>query len=141
MGATRLATAAGVLLAVVAAEAAAPSAARAATNSPAMNVKRPTALVLTVAKGESGQPAQRRAVLTCQPAGGTHQKARNACTELAKVGGRFAELQLGGGMCTMQYDPVTVTANGLWKGRKVAYRHTFGNACTLATTTGPVFSL
>jgi hypothetical protein len=151
MGATRLVTAAGVLFAaVVAAQAAAPAAALAAdmnATGPALEVSpaalaiRPTALVLTVAKGESSQPAQRRAVLTCQPAGGTHRTARGACTELAKVGGRFAQLQLGGGMCTMQWDPVTVTASGLWKGRKVAYRHTFGNACALATTTGPDFSL
>ncbi|GAA2354593.1 hypothetical protein GCM10010170_046750 [Dactylosporangium salmoneum] len=100
-----------------------------------------TSLVLTVAKGESTRPVQRRAVLTCQPAGGSHRQARDACAQLAKVGGRFERLQLDGGACTMQYDPVTVTANGSWKGRKVAYRHTFGNACTLATTTGAVFSL
>jgi hypothetical protein len=98
-------------------------------------------MVLTVAKGESTKPVQRRASLTCQPAGGTHKQARGACTELARVGGRFDRLQLGGGVCTMQWDPVTVTATGRWKGRKVTYQHTFGNSCTLTTTTGPVFSL
>ena len=46
-----------------------------------------------------------------------------------------------GGLCTMQWDPVTVTATGRWKGRKVGYTHTFGNACTLAMTTGAVFGI
>jgi len=102
---------------------------------------KPTQLVLTVAKGESARPAQRRASLTCAPAGGTHKQARKACTELAKVGGNFDKLQLKGGLCTMQWDPVTVTATGRWKGKKVGYTHTFGNTCTLATTTGAVFGI
>ena len=109
--------------------------------APAQAATRPTTLTLTVAEGESTRPVQRRASLTCQPAGGSHRQARDACTELAKVGGNFDRLQLAGGVCTMQWDPVTVTASGRWKGRKVTYRHTFGNACTLSTTTGAVFSL
>ncbi|MFG2039198.1 SSI family serine proteinase inhibitor [Dactylosporangium sp. NPDC048998] len=156
MGATRLAAAATVLLAAVGAvEVAAPGAALAAdvrATRPPMTATTDAAmardgsatgtqLVLTVAKGDSSRPAQRRAVLTCQPAGGSHRQAYDACTELAKAGGKFDRLQLNGGVCTLQWDPVTVTATGRWKGRKVAYRHTFGNACTLSTTTGAVFSL
>ncbi|WP_052387707.1 subtilase-type protease inhibitor [Dactylosporangium aurantiacum] len=102
---------------------------------------KPTRLVLTVAKGESTTPVRRRASLTCRPAGGSHKLARDACSALAKVGGDFARLQVTGGACTMQYDPVTVTAVGLWKGKRVDYRKTYGNACSLSTTTGPVFSL
>ncbi|MFI5908985.1 SSI family serine proteinase inhibitor [Dactylosporangium sp. NPDC051541] len=138
MGVTRaIASAAVLLTAVGAAEAAVPGAAQAAG---AATNARTIRLVLTVAKGESTVPAQQRASLTCQPAGGSHKQARTACAELAKVGGRFDRLQLAGGACTMVYDPVTVTASGRWKGRKVAYQHTFGNACTLTTTTGAVFS-
>lgn len=103
---------------------------------------RSTKLVLTVAKGESVRPAQHRASLTCRPAGGTHKLARDACSALAKVGGNFGRLQQGTGVaCTMQYDPVTVTAVGRWKGKRVDYKKTYGNACSLSTTTGPVFSL
>ncbi|MET7392155.1 SSI family serine proteinase inhibitor [Dactylosporangium sp. NPDC005572] len=102
---------------------------------------KPTLLTLTVARDESTKPAQHRAFLTCSPAGGTHKQARDACAELAKVHGDFGRLQVAGGACTMQYDPVTVTAQGRWQGRKVAYRHTFGNSCTMSTATGPVFSL
>lgn len=102
---------------------------------------KPTRLVLTVAKGESITPVRRRASLTCRPAGGSHKQARDACSALAKVGGNFTRLQVTGGACTMQYDPVTVTAVGRWKGKRVDYRKTYGNACALSTTTGPVFSL
>jgi hypothetical protein len=139
-----LAAAAVLATAVGAASAATPGAAFAASESGATGAApnaRTIRLVLTVAKGESSTPVQRKVSLLCQPAGGTHQQARDACVQLAKVGGRFEKLQLGGGVCTMLWDPVTVTAGGWWKGRKVAYRHTFGNACTLNTTTGPVFSL
>ncbi|WP_433614782.1 SSI family serine proteinase inhibitor [Dactylosporangium sp. CA-139114] len=133
-----VASAAVLLAAVGAGEAAAPGSALAAPE--AQNAKT-IRLVLTVAKGESTKPAQRRASLTCQPAGGSHRQARTACQQLAKVGGRIDKLQSDGSMCIMLWDPVTVTANGTWKGRKVAYTHTFSNACTLGTTTGSVFSL
>lgn len=112
----------------------------AAAGASAAAVK-PTQLVLTVAKGESGKPATSRASLRCRPAGGSHKQARDACTALAKVGGDFARLTGEGGACTMQYDPVTVTAAGRWKGKRVNYKKTYGNACSLTTTTGPVFSL
>jgi hypothetical protein len=102
---------------------------------------KPTQLVLTVAKGEGAKPVQSRALLRCRPAGGTHKQARDACSALAKVGGNFARLTGEGGACTMQYDPVTVTAAGWWKGKRVNYKKTYGNACSLTTTTGPVFSL
>jgi hypothetical protein len=137
MGTTRVFTAAVTLLAALGA---APGVASAAEVR-GERFTPPIEMVLTVAKGEPTRPIQRRASLTCQPPGGTHRQARGACAELAKVGGRFDKLQLSGGMCTMQYDPVTVSATGRWKGRKVAYQHTFGNSCTLTTTTGPVFSL
>ncbi|GGM14165.1 subtilase-type protease inhibitor [Dactylosporangium sucinum] len=143
--ATTAATAALMAAAIVAVDA---GAAAAAAGGPAggrtwesATGPGPTLLTLTVAKGGSTKPVQRRALLTCSPAGGTHKQARSACAELAKVGGNFGKLQVSGGACTMQYDPVTVTAQGRWKGRKVDYVHTFGNACTLSTTTGAVFSL
>ena len=41
----------------------------------------------------------------------------------------------------MEYDPVTVTATGLWRGTPVRYRHTFSNTCVLHTETGPVFAM
>jgi len=99
-----------------------------------------TYLKLTVATGEQARPASHKATLTCDPAGGTHRRAREACATIAAVGGDFGALHVDGGACTMQYDPVTVTATGLWRGKPVRYRHTFGNACVLHLETGPVFA-
>lgn len=136
MGAGRLVATATMLVAAIATVETATAAA-----ATAASVK-PTRFVLTVAKGESTKPVQRRASLTCRPAGGSHKMARDACSALAKVGGDFGRLQQGAGVaCTMQYDPVTVTAVGRWKGKRVDYKKTYGNACSLSTTTGPVFSL
>jgi hypothetical protein len=100
-----------------------------------------TQLRLTYAKGEKARPAQRAVSLTCGPAGGTHQRAREACAAIGAVRGDLAALHVSDDMCTMQYDPVTVTATGRWKGRTVRYERTFGNACVLRVETGPVFSL
>jgi hypothetical protein len=136
MGAGRLVATATMLVAAIATVET--TTAAAAVAAPV----RPTRLVLTVAKGESTKPVQLRALLKCRPAGGTHKQARDACSALAKVGGDFTRLQQGAGVaCTMQYDPVTVTAVGRWKGKRIDYKKTYGNACSLSTTTGPVFSL
>jgi len=117
-------------------------AASAATTGPVTLLSAPkTYLKLTAALGERARPAQRTATLVCDPAGGTHQRAGEACAALAAVDGDFGALHVDGGACTMQYDPVTVTATGLWKGKPVRWRHTFGNSCVLHTETGPVFAL
>ena len=98
-----------------------------------------TRLVLTVAKGETPRPAAGRATLTCGPVGGSHQRAAAACGQLKRVKGDFAALRVTDAMCTMQYEPVTVTAKGDWKGKKVAFQRTYGNGCVLSTETGSVF--
>jgi hypothetical protein len=100
-----------------------------------------TQLRLTYAKGEKARPAQRTASLTCGPAGGSHQLAREACAAISSVRGDLGALHVSDDMCTMQYEPVTVTATGRWKGRTVRYQRTFGNSCVLRVETGPVFSL
>lgn len=97
-------------------------------------------LVLTVARGERSSPATRQATLTCGPAGGSHRDARKACAAIAAVGGRLDKLVPSQTMCTMQYDPVTVTAKGQWRGSALRYTHTFSNACVLGADTGPVFA-
>jgi hypothetical protein len=85
-------------------------------------------------------PAGKAAMLTCGPSGGTHPNAHWACTELTEADGDFDALSVEQGrMCTMLYDPVTVTANGSWRGRTIHYQKTFGNDCQLEGTTGAVF--
>src|SRR5262249_1348230 len=98
----------------------------------------PTRLTLTVA-GTSGAP--RSATLRSDPPGGTHRQAVAACAALSEVDGELAALRVSNGMCFMVYDPVVVTATGVWRGRQVRFRHTFGNSCTLRNNTGPVFRI
>ncbi|QPP05467.1 protease inhibitor protein [Streptomyces bathyalis] len=99
------------------------------------SVYAPSALVLTVGKGSDAATSvvQRAVVLNCAPtAGGSHPSAARACADVNAVGGRFQELLAAGtpGMCTRIWDPVVVTADGVWKGQRVSWQHTFGNSCT-----------
>uniref|UniRef100_Q7M0U8 Probable subtilase-type protease inhibitor n=1 Tax=Streptomyces cyaneus TaxID=1904 RepID=Q7M0U8_STRCN len=93
----------------------------------------PSALVLTVGEGESAAAAtpERAVTLTCAPRpSGTHPVAGSACAELRGVGGDVHALTATDGvMCTKQYDPVVVTVDGVWQGRRVSYERTFSNEC------------
>jgi Subtilisin inhibitor-like. len=104
----------------------------------------PNALVLTVAKGETARTATplRAVTLTCTPTpGGTHPAPEAACAELRAVDGRFSALRGDQDRaCIKIYDPLVVTAEGVWEGQRVRYERTFGNSCTLQTEAGPVFS-
>src|SRR6266516_1874366 len=84
-------------------------------------------LVLTISAGEKARPAQRRARLTCAPAGGTLKQAKAACALLKAAKGNPAAIKNDGSMCMMIYDPVTVTATGNWRSKPVRYTHTYGN--------------
>lgn len=97
----------------------------------------PSALVLTVAQGEDPLTAtvQRAVTLSCAPtAGGTHPAPEAACAELDAVGGQFTALARTSSdrMCTRQWNPVTITAHGVWHGKRVTFSTTYGNACELA---------
>ncbi|MFU0442250.1 subtilase-type protease inhibitor [Streptomyces sp. BG2AG] len=97
----------------------------------------PSALVLTVAQGEDPLTAtvKRAVTLTCAPsAEGTHPAPEAACAELDSVGGQFTALARTSPdrMCTRQWDPVVITAYGVWHGQRVAFSTTYGNACELA---------
>ncbi|WP_329216411.1 subtilase-type protease inhibitor [Streptomyces microflavus] len=97
----------------------------------------PSALVLTVAQGEDPLTAtvQRAVTLTCAPsAEGTHPAPEAACKELDSVGGQFTQLARTSPdrMCTRQWNPVVITAHGVWHGKRVTFSTTYGNACELA---------
>jgi hypothetical protein len=96
-------------------------------------------LALTIAQGEKATPAERRALLTCSPAGGNVEQPRQACAAINAAKGDLSKLPAGDGMCMMIYDPVTVSATGRWKSRPVRYTHTYSNACVLKQETGAVF--
>lgn len=100
-------------------------------------------LKLTVAQGEHPFPASKIRTLTCDPVGGTHPFAGQACRDLDRAGGDFTRLPGNPGIpgCTREYDPVTVTARGHWNGRPVKFRWTYGNDCMRNFESGPVFRL
>ncbi|MFI1538085.1 subtilase-type protease inhibitor [Streptomyces anandii] len=109
----------------------------------------PSALILSVGHGEdaAGTVPERAVTLNCAPtASGTHPDAGKACGELARVGGDFARLATladeegGARHCTKEYQPVVVTAQGVWRGKRVDYAHTFGNACVKDVQGASVFA-
>ncbi|GLF97294.1 subtilase-type protease inhibitor [Streptomyces yaizuensis] len=101
----------------------------------------PSALVLTIGKGTEPMTAavQRAVTLGCEPrATGTHPSPRAACRELRAVDGDFAALPsvLPAVSCTREYDPVTVTAQGVWRGRMTDWSATYNNGCEMRATLG-----
>ena len=93
----------------------------------------PSALVLTLGHGESAATVtpERAVTLTCAPTpSGTHPAAPLACAELRAVGGDFDALGAGSdALCTREYNPVVVTVDGVWRGKRVSYERTFANEC------------
>lgn len=118
------------------------AAAKAAAPEPRLYA--PTALVLTVAQGEAAATATptRAVTLTCNPtAGGTHPAPQKACAELRAADGSFDKL--GGDEarpCIKIYDPVVVTAQGTWEGRRVNFEQMYANSCIMQAEGSSVFS-
>ena len=53
-----------------------------------------------------------------------------ACAELRAAGGDFDALGArADALCTREYDPVVVTVDGVWRGKRVSYERTFANEC------------
>ncbi|OEJ35102.1 SSI family serine proteinase inhibitor [Streptomyces subrutilus] len=98
----------------------------------------PSAVVLTVAQGEDADTVERASTLSCAPtAQGTHPDPKAACTALAATAGTFDTLLAApdrNRACPMHYAPVTVTAEGVWQGSRISWKHTFSNACTMSAT-------
>ncbi|MGX1881534.1 subtilase-type protease inhibitor [Streptomyces sp. NPDC055287] len=96
----------------------------------------PSALVLTLGTGEeAGTATVARAVtLSCAPRpGGTHPAPAAACAELRDAGGEFAGLIDTSPQrnCTREWNPVVITAQGVWQGKPVTWSTTFGNPCQM----------
>ncbi|UQA96278.1 subtilase-type protease inhibitor [Streptomyces halobius] len=104
----------------------------------------PTELVLTVGKGESRATStvQRAVTLSCRPtATGTHPDPKAACAQLRTVSGDLTKVTgvVTDRMCTKEWNPIVVTADGVYEGRRVSYTYTFSNACTMTDGKGQVF--
>ncbi|MER6573413.1 subtilase-type protease inhibitor [Streptomyces sp. NPDC001093] len=104
----------------------------------------PSALVLTTGHGSDAATAtpERAVTLTCAPtASGTHPAAAVACAELRGTGGDFDALKPSVDVwCNKLYNPVVVTVQGVWEGKRVSYERTFGNTCVRDSVGGGVFA-
>ncbi|MFD7131228.1 subtilase-type protease inhibitor [Streptomyces sp. NPDC059894] len=93
----------------------------------------PSALVLTLGHGERAAAVSpsRAVTLTCAPTpSGSHPAPVEACAELRAAGGDLETLTVpGDALCTKRYDPVVVTVDGVWDGRRVSYERLFPNEC------------
>lgn len=100
----------------------------------------PSALVLTVAQGDEQAAVVRASTLSCAPtAQGTHPDPQAACAALAATSGSLDRLLAAPApdrLCPLHYDPITVSADGVWEGERVTWRHTFSNTCAMSVTLG-----
>lgn len=70
--------------------------------------------------------------LRCDPVGGTHPEASEACARLERLGGPVGPSPHGT-MCTMIYSgPQRATVRGSWRGRPVDARYDRSNGCETA---------
>ncbi|ASO22422.1 hypothetical protein FHR81_004221 [Actinoalloteichus hoggarensis] len=109
----------------------------------ATEAQTPTTLTLTISQdpllADQDTDGHRSAVLTCDPDGGDHPDPARACSDLKLVGDRFEGIA-NQEICTMIYQPHTVTATGTVEGRPVAIERTYSNKCVLAAETGEIFA-
>ncbi|MGR8011886.1 SSI family serine proteinase inhibitor [Streptomyces hypolithicus] len=95
-------------------------------------------LFLTVSGSENAWV--RGVSLHCAPKPlGPHPRAADACAALEKANGDLDKLAGDPHLCTREYDPVTVSVTGTWRGTATAWRKTYANACMLDSATGVVF--
>ena len=100
----------------------------------------PSALVLTLGHGDSAATVtpERAVTLTCAP---TSPAASLACAELRAAEGDFDALGSGSdALCTREYNPVVVTVDGVWRGKRVSYERTFANECVKSSYGTSVFA-
>jgi hypothetical protein len=80
-------------------------------------------------------------MLSCDPPGGSHPKAAQACEDVAKSNGDLQQLPANANprACFMIYAPVTVSAQGDWHGQPMRFRAQYPNTCVMRDKTGAIF--
>jgi Subtilisin inhibitor-like len=116
-----------------------------ADQPPATSTVQPTGsapgATLTVQVKASGQAPAKTWTLRCEPAGGDHPKAQQACVTLAKAKDPFKPTPAGQ-MCTKIYGgPEVATVKGTWHNKPVNAKFTRGDGCELHRwgRVGPLF--
>ncbi|EWM15963.1 SSI family serine proteinase inhibitor [Kutzneria sp. 744] len=79
--------------------------------------------------------------LTCDPVAGTHPDAQLACLQLDQVDGDIANMPGTEAhiFCPMIFQPIKVSATGLWRGRTVLFQDSYTNSCERDNKTGSLF--
>ncbi|GAA0474888.1 subtilase-type protease inhibitor [Streptomyces stramineus] len=140
-----LALGGGLIAAGTTVASAAPAPVPAAQTQATQSLYASSALVLTIGKGanRSDSGVQRAVTLTCTPtASGTHPNVKGACAQLRAADGDFTKITTikADTVCTKEWNPTVVTAEGVWEGRRVNFEHTFANPCMTQAGKGLVFS-
>jgi hypothetical protein len=76
--------------------------------------------------------------LTCGPAGGSHPNAEKACAQLSEADGDVSKIPAEDRICTREFKPVVLTAEGTWNSEKRSFKQQFGNRCEGVGDTGGV---
>ncbi|KAI8053110.1 subtilisin inhibitor [Gilbertella persicaria] len=79
--------------------------------------------------------------LECNPTGGDHPIPEAACTFLDSIEGNFDQAKSSGGVCTFEYDPVTVTLFGLYEGKAVYFDNAYPNDCEARNVLGDLYPI
>ena len=85
-------------------------------------------------RGDTAMSWARWATLDCDPVGGHHPRAQEACDLIAEHGDIASVEVAADGVCTMIYRPVTVRVSGIEE-----YEETFSNECVMHNAKGAVF--
>ncbi|MFC5181765.1 SSI family serine proteinase inhibitor [Actinomadura harenae] len=99
-----------------------------------------TVLRLTLTYPSSNTSGTRTVVLRCDPPGGDHPKAAQACADLTRSSGRFDHDPARNEVCPMIYHPVIAQATGRWHSKGVRFRKRYGNDCVMRSRTARVFA-
>lgn len=92
---------------------------------------------ITVA-AEDHADVNAESTFTCYPHSGGHPRVFEACAQLAEVEGRVEDIPPQEGPCTLEYAPVILSVEGVWRGEHVAYSEEFANFCIGNLATGGV---
>lgn len=99
------------------------------------------AYVLTLSPTEPGTELPTRvAALWCNPTGGTHPQAAQACDQLTDANGHLHRIPPDPGPCTLEYAPVRLSAIGTWNSRIRRHHSIHTNRCLAIRETGGVIA-
>ncbi|MGW2602194.1 SSI family serine proteinase inhibitor [Streptomyces klenkii] len=79
-------------------------------------------------------------LLGCNPPRGTHKNPSEACGVLERAKWDLKNLKAEDSpVCTMEYSPVTVSADGELDGHEIHWTHTYDNSCLMLRETNNLF--